>query len=333
MFSAIIDRVACHRVWTLSLLLLATVACVKTTKYTAVNLKAYERLSARQMLERINSIKVDEISANASIRVIDLSKSKEGKVEPYRPADGLIVLQRPEMIRLLVRIPILKQNIADMVSDGEKFSIAVYYPDRYRQFLTGSNSSSYEERFDALAEKDEQARELSSFVRIRPQHITEALLVRPVTIGEGIQYFVADRLFEEDEQVSETKKRRVVKTYQVLHVLDRGRDGELHLQREFWFDRTSPALPLSRIIGYDTSGSIASEIVYRDYQHFEDGTYWPKNVLVTRALDNYAMELTFHSINKGVQITSQTFRLENRENLPFKDLDAPHLPPRASPDH
>ncbi len=333
MFSAIIDRVPSCTIWTLSFLLLTTVACVKTTKYTAVNLKTYERLPAKQMLERINSIQVEEMSANASIRVIDLSRSKEGKVEPYRPADGLIVLQRPEMIRLLVRVPILKQNIADMVSDGEKFSIAVYYPDRYRQFLTGSNSSNYEERFDALAEKNEQARELSSFVRIRPQHITEALLVKPVALDEGVQYFVADQLVEEDEQISQTKKRRVVKTYQVLHILDKGVDGELHLQREFWFDRTSATLPLSRILVYNAAGSIASEIVYKDYQRFEDGTYWPKNVLVTRALDNYAMDLTFHSVNKQVQITSQTFRLENREKLPFKDLDATQLPPRASPDH
>lgn len=332
MSSAITDRASRCGVWTL-LLLLTTVACVKTTKYTPVHLKTYERLSARQMFERINSIKIDEMSANTSVRVIDLSKSREGKIEPYRPADGLIVLQRPEMIRLLVRIPILKQNIADMVSDGEKFSIAVYYPDRYRQFLTGSNSSSYEERFDALAEKNEQARELSSFIKIRPQHITEALLVKPVALDGSIQYFVADQLLEEDEEISETKRRRIVKTYQVLHILDKGRDGELHLQREFWFDRTSPTLPLSRILIYDASGAVASEIVYNNYQYFEDGTYWPKNVLLRRALDNYAIDLTFHNINRGVQITSQTFRLENRENLPFKDLDAPHLPPRASPDH
>ncbi|MCS6886416.1 MAG: hypothetical protein RMM17_06635 [Acidobacteriota bacterium] len=312
-------------------LLFITVGCVKTTRHTAITLQTYDGLSAAQLIERINSRKANELSAGASITVIDLSKAKEGKVEPYRPADGLIVLQRPEMIRLLVRIPIIKQNIADMVSNGEKFSIAVYYPEKYRQFLTGSNASSYEDRFSMLMERDPKAAEFSSFVRIRPQHLTEALLPRPVSIGQS--YFVVDRLLEEDEQISATKRRRVLKTYQVLHVLDKGADGQLYLQREFWFDRTSPSLPLAKLIVYGASGMITSEIAYKEYKYFEDGTYWPRQVVIKRAPDRYAMELNFHSVNRNFQVTELTFRLENRENLPFKDLDATsNLSPKASPD-
>src|SRR2546421_7191669 len=97
--------------------MLATSACVKTIRSTATMLKTYDRLPARALVDKVNSQQsINSLSANASIRVIDLKLSEKGKVEPYRPADGLIVLQRPEQIRMLIRVPIIKQNIADMTS-------------------------------------------------------------------------------------------------------------------------------------------------------------------------------------------------------------------------
>src|SRR6185295_18857451 len=105
--------------------------------------------TARALVEKVNSLQnISSLTASTSIRLTDLKLSEKGKIEPYRPADGKILLQRPQLIRMLIRIPIIKQNIADMTSDGDHFRIAVYYPDEYKRFLTGSNMSNYEDELE-----------------------------------------------------------------------------------------------------------------------------------------------------------------------------------------
>jgi outer membrane lipoprotein-sorting protein len=308
-------------------------ACVKTIKSTPTAIKAYDRLTARALVEKVNALQnVSSLTASTSIRLTDLKLSTKGKIEPYRPADGKILLQRPQLIRMLIRIPIIKQNIADMTSDGERFRIAVYYPDEYKRFLTGSNTSNYEDELEDWKDHGEDKEKLSSIIKIRPQHITEALLVRPIDPDDSnVNYFVAD--MRQEEPKSELSKERVIRTYQVLYVLERVQGGELKLQREFWFDRTQPSMPLTRMQLFNGNGALISEVYYKQYQKLDDGIVWPKVVEVSRAQDNYSLEITFDDIRTNDSIDKRAFVLENSSRLPERDLDAPQQPPRASPEH
>ncbi|MBL8148293.1 MAG: hypothetical protein JNN15_00015 [Blastocatellia bacterium] len=311
-----------------------TSGCVKTVKSTAVNLKTYDRLPASSLLEKVNSLQsINTLTANASIRVTDLKLSEQGKIEPYHPADGLIVLQRPEQIRMLIRVPVIKQNIADMTSDGEQFKIAIYYPDEYKQFLVGTNNSNYEDRLEQWKNDNPDKQKISSFVKIRPHHITEALLLKTVDLADGqISYFISDTKQEEEEFLANGKTRRVVRNYQVLHVLEKSEGQELKLQRQFWFDRTQPSIPLAKALFFGANGSLTSEVSYKRYQKYEDGTVWPQIVELTRAQDRYSLELTFSNITHNNEINKRAFVLENDQKLPLRDLDTRQQTPRTSPD-
>jgi hypothetical protein len=308
-------------------------ACVKTVKNTSTSIKTYDRLPVQALVDRINALQsVNSLTANASIRLTDLKLSEKGKIEPYRPADGLIVLQRPQLIRMLIRIPVIKQNIADMTSDGERFRIAVFYPDEYKRFLTGSNTSNYEDELQSWKSSTADKEKLSSIVKIRPQHITEALLIKPIdTANSKVLYFIAD--VKQEEQQSDLQKQRVIRTYEVLYILEQINDGELKLQRQFWFDRTQPSLPLTRMKLFNGNGALISEVSYKQYQNLDNNTVWPKVVEVVRTQDNYSLEINFDNIKTNDIVEKRAFVLENLQKLPERDLDAPQLPPRASPEN
>lgn len=330
-----------HQILVLVLALISLFAggcvSVKTTKNTATLLKAYDHLTADKLIAKVNDFqKLQSLRASASIRLTDLKLSEQGKIEPYRPADGLLVLQRPESIRLLIRVPILKQNIADMTSDGEHFRIAVYLPEEYRRFLMGTNKRNYDDDLGKLnsstAMGNSEKRQISSIARIRPQHITEALLLNPINLSDKVKYFIADQTREEPDTRPGQSSKLVVRSYQVLRILEEVENGELRLLREFWFDRTQPAVPLVRMEIYDQGGVVTSDVNYKNYQTM-GALSLPGQVDIVRAGDKYALSLTLSSLEENGEIGKQAFILENSDNLPEKDLDAPLQPPRASPEH
>lgn len=310
------------------MLVLFTSSCigVKTTKSAATLLKTYDRLPATALIEKVNSLKeVDSIKGKASLKLTDLKLSEQGKVEPYRPADALVVLQRPAQIHMLIRVPIIKQNIADITSDGEKFRIAVYYPQEYRKFLIGSNSRSYTDQVEKMPPQDikkQQARqEISSIARIRPQHITEALLVKPIETNANTQYFISDVTREETDTIAGQPPKRVLRSYQVLYLLEKVNDGELKLLKQFWFDRTQSSLPLSHLQIFNSDGALVSEVNYKNYKNIGKAGF-PQTVELVRAMDHYVLELNFENTQENNAIDKNVFFLENTEKLPEKDLDA-----------
>lgn len=313
-------------------LILGTSGClsVKTTKGAATLLKTYERLPVNNLIEKINNLtEVNSIKGNASLKLTDLRLSEQGKIEPYRPADALVVLQRPEQIRLVVRVPIIRQNIADMTSDGNKFRIAVYYPEEYRRFLVGSNSHDYSEQVEKMSgqeqkqdpKKAQQKQQISSISRIRPQHITEAVLIKPIAKNDSnLHYFVSDLTREEVDTVVGQPPKRVLRSYQVLYLLEKLGDGQLRLLKQFWFDRTQASLPLAHMQIFNQDGAVVSEVTYKKYKSVGK-TAFPQTIEVVRSMDNYTLELNFENTQENTDIEKTVFFLENKENLPEKDLD------------
>jgi hypothetical protein len=294
---------------------------IKTTKSVATMLKTYERLPVGDLIERVNALQtINSLRGTASIRLTDLKLAEEGKIEPYRPADGLIVVKRPEQVRVVIRAPIVKQNIADMVSDGQKFRIAVFQPAEYRRFLIGSNDRDYESRIGELGKMEQGKRQqISSIARVRPQHLTDALLV-PKIDKANVRYFASDLLREELDIKPGLKPRPVMRSYQILHLLTEIGDGQLRLLRQYWFDRTNTERPLVKVENFNAEGGLTTITNYRNY-HSLANTIFPKTIEIVRMQDQYSLELNFNDLEENADVALQVFMLENTENLPEKDLD------------
>jgi hypothetical protein len=246
----------------------------------------------------------------------------------YRTADMQLVLQRPDKIRLIVQYPITGTKIADMVSESNRFRVAVF-PSGYRRFLSGTNDGDYTRWREKLG-----AESRSAFVAARPFHFTEALLMRPLRIGEpGFAYGLEEAMIEEPDARQDSKKgARVLRSFYVISEMELSTSGNepSHVRRRFWFDRANRSL-FSRQQIFDNKGLLVTEVLYTAFEKLSDESpaLWPSVILVSRPHEGYSARLTFSvgrfEINPS-NLTAQAFILENSESLPETDLDAPVTP-------
>jgi hypothetical protein len=262
-------------------------------------------------------------TSRATIQFLDAASA-----ERFRNADASLVLQRPDKIRLIIQVPTVGTRVAEMVSDSKNFKVAIYYPSKYRRFLVGTNDADYSGWREKLGRKEEQE---SALINARPFHFTDALLMRPLQVGEaGFVYSLAEELADEpDTRQGAKREARVLKSYYVIaeSELTPGTDGRARVRRRFWFDRTNQ-VRLARQEIFDAQAQLVTEVRYSNYLKLspENAELRPGVVTVLRPRDGYSAKLTF--LEEGVEINPQdlpaaAFVLENKDRLPVTDLDKP----------
>ncbi|MDQ1611941.1 MAG: hypothetical protein QOG00_1872 [Pyrinomonadaceae bacterium] len=291
-----------------------------------------------ELIEVINRLaQVRSLRGKIDIQFLDTSFAQCGVTEKYRTAEGDVILQRDGQIYLVINGP-FSVKIAEMASDGERFRVAVLKgDDKWLRFLKGTNTASYQ-RIDSGAEVDcgkgdqkktaqMQQRAASAFSGLRPQHFTDALLVRPVTPGTNLVY-VRSEAFAEDVDTRPNAKRgaRVVRGYYQLDELAPDGEGRARLLRRFWFDRYGE-IALARLQTFGERGELTTDVIYRNPKTFGETTKYtlPADIEITRPQDRYSLRISYQ-VPEAVKVDqpwpSEVFVLENKSNLPEVDLDA-----------
>jgi hypothetical protein len=296
-----------------------------------------------QMFEEINRLgAVKSLNGRVDIQFLDTSYAPCGLAEKYRTADGRLVVQRPGQVYLTVQLPIVGTKVAEMSSTGERFWAAVYLGDeKYRRFVTGSNAAQYEklEADGAGAQLDcnlsGRAREeamqratVSALSSLRPQHLTDAVLVPPVSFEDTKHVYAQAETYEEeaDTRAGAQKGARVVRGYYVLSEMELVAQNRARVTRRFWFDRVN-TLRLSRVQIYGDRGQLITDVVYSNPQPFGDGgrLRLPAQIELTRPQDHYSIRIAFQdpgSVKVDDSYDPEIFVLKNSSNLPEVNLDA-----------
>ncbi|HEY9401683.1 MAG TPA: hypothetical protein VIQ24_03235 [Pyrinomonadaceae bacterium] len=293
-----------------------------------------------ELIEVVNRMaQVQSLRGKIDIQFLDTSFAQCGVTEKYRTAEGDVILQRDGKIYLVINGP-FSVKIAEMTSDGERFRVAVLQgDDKWRRFLKGTNTATYQ-RIESGAEVDcgkgdqkktaqMQQRAASAFSGLRPQHFTDALLVRPVSPATGANLvYVRSEAFAEDIDTRPNAKRgaRVVRGYYQLDELAPEGDGRARLLRRFWFDRFGE-LSLSRLQTFGQNGELTTDVIYRNQKSFGETTKYtlPADIEITRPQDRYSLRISYQ-VPEAVKVDqpwpADVFALENKSNLPEVDLDA-----------
>jgi hypothetical protein len=289
-----------------------------------------------ELVEKINHLaQVGSMRAKMDLRFEDNSFAEMGIAEKYKSADGEVVVQRPSNISLKVQVPVFKTDIAQMTSDGEKFRVAILEDGaggKYKKFVLGSNKADYTKLQEAVSRMDfdgngnEMKKNVNAFSNLRPQHFTEALLVRPT---DNEHLYVRTEIFQDEVDPKSAKKSpsaRVIRGYYILDEVAKDADGSLRVTRRFWFDRVG-GIRLARQQIFDVQGVIESDIIYGNEGNLSDNAQYrnlPLRIEVTRPKEKYKMSLTYQtpeSVTIGKTYNKDVFVLENRWNLPEVDLD------------
>jgi hypothetical protein len=290
-----------------------------------------------QLLDEVNRFaRVNSMRAKMDLKFEDNSFAELGIAEKYKTADGEVVVQRPGKILLKVQVPVIKTDVAQMTSDGEKFRVAILEDGgsgKYKKFVRGTNSADYtalQKEVDKIENGDSTRtlkQNVNAFANLRPQHFTEAMLVRPIDAAANI--YVQSEMFQEEFNIDAKKKsplRWVLRPYYILDEVRKDADGNMKLSRRFWFDRVgSPRLARQQI--FDAQGDIESDILYGtegDLTENPDYKKLPLRIEVTRPKEKYKMSLTYQDptgVSIGKTYPQAAFLLENRWNLPEVNLD------------
>jgi hypothetical protein len=316
---------------TLLLPVLFSACGIKTNDTTPRLLKTEPALTADLKSEVNRFSRVNSMRAKMDLKFEDNSFAEFGSKEVYRRADGEVVVQRPGKILLKVQVPIIKTDVAQMTSDGETFRVAILQDGgsgKYKKFVKGTNNADYSKLQKNLsAESDGKGKEsVNAFSNLRPQHFTDAMLVRPTNDAD---VYTQSSIFEIEEDESVDKKsplRKVMRGYYLLDEFEKQPDNVLKIMRRFWFDRVG-GIRLARQQIFDVKGEIESDIVYGKEGALTDTDQYPNlplEITVTRPREKYSMKLTYQSpatVSIGNTFPDAAFVLQNSWNLQEIDLD------------
>jgi hypothetical protein len=143
------------------------------------------RMSTAQLKEASLEQLVSSINANAARlnsfkATVDIDTSvveqKKGKSKDYPQLRGYVLVRKPDMMRMILLVPVVRGTAADMVSNQNNFSLSI--PSR-KEFWVGSNHE--------VSKPSPQW-----FENVRPQHIKDAMLLRPIDPAAGEIAFLED---------------------------------------------------------------------------------------------------------------------------------------------
>ena len=276
---------------------------------------------------------VTSIHGKIDIQFEDTSFATYGIADQYRLVDGDITLQRPGKIYLSIQFLVV--DLAQMTSDGEQFRVAVLKGDeKYRRFLKGTNNAVYKKLADVdiatpASENNEKKAEkqtVSALSNLRPQHLTDAFMVRPIETNGSLFYAQSEFFQEEtDTRRGAQKNSRIMRPYYVLDEFSQAQGAEAKLIRRLWFDRVS-GIRLARVQSYDDRGALVTDVAYFNEKQLGAGptASLPSRIEITRPQDQYKLSITYQDAS-SVELNRtypRPFVLENKWGLPEVDLDA-----------
>ena len=292
-----------------------------------------------ELVNEVNRLAaVHSIKGKVDIVFEDNSFAEVGIAEKYKQADGQLTVQRPGQIYLIIQVPFIAKDIAQMTSNGESFRVAVLQGDeKYRRFVKGTNSASYEKLdLDGTPTATEKPKKVMStketvnaFSNLRPQHLTEALMVSGIQdpAQSGLIYVRSEFYQEEPDNRPQAKAgTRVVRGYYLLEEFSQPSSGEARLLRRFWFDRVG-AIRLARLQSFDNQGLLITDVSYWDEMSFGETAQLrlPSRIEITRPHVRYKLSIAYQSPSAADidrEFQPEAFVLENRWQLPEIDLDA-----------
>ncbi len=285
-----------------------------------------------RLIQEVNRLStVRSIHGKVDIQFEDTSFASSGVADQYRLVDGTITLQRPGKIYLVIQFTFV--DIAQMASDGERFSVAVLKgADKYKRFVKGTNNANYP-KLDTNGttsttnnEKQKETETVSALSNLRPQHLTDAFMIRPIEPNSSLIY-AQSQFFNEEADIRRQAKKgaRIMRGYYLLEEFSMD-GGDAKLLRRFWFDRVS-GIRLARVQTYDDRGALITDVSYFNEKTLGSSTTasLPSRIEITRPQDQYKLSISYQdsaSVELNREYGPKAFVLENKWQLPEVDLDA-----------
>jgi outer membrane lipoprotein-sorting protein len=247
---------------------------------------ALKDATLEQLVEAINTNaeKLKTLKATVDIDTSVLEQKKE-KVTDNPQVAGYVLVRKPDMLRMRVLVPVVRNTMIDMVSNGQTFELAI--PPK-SQFIVGSNKQPVKPSPRPL-------------YNLRPQHISDALLLKPIDPEKEIAVLESTTEIVKDPKSHKDAEQLA---YTVV-VIDKDSNGYF-LSRKVVFSRTD-LLPHEQSI-YDRQGRLVTFARYENFGEYS-GIMFPAIVSIQRPIEGYGITLSIVKMDVNVPLTDEQFVL------------------------
>ena len=224
--------------------------------------------------------------------------STQGQVKCYPSFTSYIIIDKPEMIRVVLLIPLLRSRALDMVSNGTNFKM--FIPQEHCA-IVGSDVSLPSQK---------------GLYSLRPGVILDSLLIQ----GRS-----------DDQVVSMTQDSRVVPNPHKRkdYIQEPDYDIEFLSQPDGSVARTLRVLHLSRINLlpyrqdiYNNEGKVQTYAVYSGYHKYGDIEF-PTKIEMNRPLDELSLTVTVTKATFHQKMNPDEFELSIPPGTPTQNMDDP----------
>lgn len=253
--------------------------------------------TADELVERMNKRWDDLETLTVRVEIqLSVFKSATGEATDYTTIPGIILLRKPEMLRVVGFVPVIHTRALDMVSDGKSFTL--WIPSK-NKVIKGSN---------ALTKKSDNLIE-----NIRPDFFFDAMVVRGLTDDED--YSMA----ADSETVEDASKKHLLFTPEYnLNVMHRKPGShELTPIRVLTFHRED-LLPYEQDL-YGKDGTLETQVTYAGYK--VAGTdMFPTTITIKRLIDGFQIVITVDSVQEGQPLKDDQFHLDIPDGTEIQNL-------------
>jgi outer membrane lipoprotein-sorting protein len=257
-----------------------------------------QTVAADELVNRLNQrwAALDSLYAKVEIQASVL-RTKEGEAKDYTTIGGIIMIRKPELLRVYGRFPVLGTRMFDLTSDGADFTL--FIPSSSKA-LKGSNS---------LKKKSANPME-----NMRPGFFLDAMIVRGLEKQD--EYMVtADTIMVED---AARKRLYSVPEYKLSVMRPIADSHELEPKRVVYFHRDD-LLPYQQDI-YDSDGNLETQVFYAQYTDF-GGSLYPSTVTIKRPLEEYQIVLTVDTVKENMTLKDDQFQITLPEGTQIQNLE------------
>src|ERR1700677_4673525 len=258
---------------------------------------------AVQLVEAVNR-RYDQVTTLKA--TVDFAASvggaHKGKETDYTSIHGYIRLRKPQMLRVLGYLPVVRLRAFDLASDGKTFTMLI--PPHSRA-IQGNNSVT--------------TPAANSMENLRPDVFFDSILIHSISADSIVS------LTNSSQQTLEPKTKRLIEQPQYdLTVLKPGErspsPGLPQLGtplRVIHFNRIN-LLPIGQDI-YNAAGDLETQVVYGPYQDF-NGTQFPGTITINRLLDELRITLTVEKLTLNQPLADDQFELKVPEGYKVQKL-------------
>ena len=294
-------RIASCLVATVLPLMLSGCSLLSTTRKLPVpkTPASVQTVTPEELVNRLNQrwAAIDTLNAKVDIQASVL-KAQEGFAKDYTSVPGIILMRKPEFMRVYVMVPVVRTPAADMVSDGKTFTL---YNHVQNKAVQGNNDAPRKEGPNPLE-------------NLRPGFFFDSMIVRGLDADDHYSVTADDDVVEDAQK----KHLFVMKEYILsIHRPKAGSQQDIPL-RVVWFHRDDLE-PYQQDI-YDKDGNIETQVFYAQYGEFA-GNKYPTKVTIKRPIEGVQIVLTVDNVTENMKLRDDQFQIEIPPGTPVQKIE------------